>query len=139
MIRRRFLLAAALVASSASKAMAAPSAAPSAAVVNLPSVGLPVIESGRVRNYVFVQARLHLASGRNPDALRPKIPYFRDALVRAAHRTSFARTDTWLTLNDQAMAAALMRAAPAIAGAGTVARVEIVTQTPRRRTGMRGA
>jgi hypothetical protein len=108
-----------------------------AASVNISGVGLPVIAEGRVRNYVFVSLRLHLGRGANAEAVRSKEAHFRDALVRAAHRTPFTVAQDWTRLNAQAMSASLLAAGTAIAGRGSVARVEIVGQSPRRRTGVR--
>jgi hypothetical protein len=108
-----------------------------AASVNISGVGLPVIAEGRVRNYVFVSLRLHLGRGANAEAVRSKEAHFRDALVRAAHRTPFTVAQDWTRLNGQAMSASLLAAGTAIAGRGAVARVEIVAQSPRRRTGVR--
>lgn len=102
------------------------------ATMNLNGVGLPVISGGRVRNYVFLTLRLHLAAGQDPTRLRAKEPHFRDALVRAGHRTPFTVDTDWTRLNATAISAALMRAAPGIVGAGVVTRAEVVTQAARR-------
>ena len=107
------------------------------ASVNIAGVGLPVIAEGRIRNYVFVSLRLHLGRGSDATAIRNKDAFFRDALVRAAHRTPFTVANDWTRLNGQAISASLMQAATRIAGARQVTRVEIVAQSPRRRTGVR--
>jgi hypothetical protein len=130
-MRRRTLLAAALMVPAAS-AQADDRGGGEPAVVNIPGVGLPVIADGRLRNYVFVSLRLHLAPGRSPDLVRHKDAFFRDALVKAAHRTPFTVPGTWTQLNAAAMSAALLRAAPGICGAGVVSRVEILNQAARR-------
>lgn len=136
-MRRRSLLAAATLALGSAAGRAAASDAPAAAgSMNLTPVGLPVIAGGRIRNYVFLQIKLHLAAGHAPESLRPKEPFFRDALVRAAHRTPFTVEGDWTRLNDRAIAAVLMRLAPGFAGRGVVTRAEIVSQAPRRRTGI---
>lgn len=105
--------------------------------MNLTALGLPVISGGRVRNYIFLSIRLHLGVGHAPESVRPKEPFFRDALVRAAHRTPFTVADDWTLLNAPAISALLMRLAPTLAGRGVVTRVEVVSQAPRRRTGVR--
>ncbi len=136
MIRRSLLTAAAFL------GLAGPASArgeDEAASVNIAGVGLPVIADGRIRNYVFVSLRLHLARGADATAVRNKDAFFRDALVRAAHRTPFTVPDDWTRLNGQAISASLMQAATRIAGARQVARVEIVAQSPRRRTGIRAS
>lgn len=112
--------------------------APSSAFLNIAGVGLPVISGGRIRNYVFVSLRLHLGGGATPETMRPKEAYFRDAIVRTAHRTPFTVAGDWTRLDGAAISASLARSAATIAGRGKVVRVEIVAQSPRRRTGVRG-
>ena len=108
---------------------------PAAAVVNLQGVGLPVIAGGRIRNYVFVSIRLHLSGSASMEAVRAKDAHFRDALVKAAHRTPFTLADDWSQLDAAALSRSLLASAPRIAGQGKVARVEVLHQAPRRRTG----
>lgn len=109
---------------------------PAAAVVNLQGVGLPVIAGGRVRNYVFVSLRLHLSGSASMEAVRAKDAHFRDALVKAAHRTPFTVADDWSRLDAVALSHSLMASAARIAGQGKVTRVEVLHQAPRRRTGI---
>jgi hypothetical protein len=134
MIRRSLLTAAAVL------GLSPPARAggeEESANVSIAGVGLPVISGGRVRNYVFVSLRLHLSRGADAAAIRNKDAFFRDALVRAAHRTPFTLADDWTRLDSRAMSASLLQSATRIAGARQVARVEIVSQSPRRRTGVR--
>ena len=139
-MRRRDLIAAGtLLAAAAGSAAAAPSgdAAPEAATLNLVPLGLPVITEGRLRNYVFDNLRLHLAPGKTAEMVRPYDPFIRDALVKAAHRVDFSARGDWTRLNPRALAAATLAAARVVAGEGVIARVELLNQAPRRRTGMR--
>lgn len=137
---RRDLIAAATVAAMSGTAPVANAAeekaAPGGTVLNIAGVGLPIIVGGRIRNYIFVTVRLTLGGGATPELVRAKEPFFRDALVRAAHRTPFVVADDWTVVNAAAVSAALMRMAPGIAGAGKVTRAEVALQTPRRRTGV---
>jgi hypothetical protein len=133
--RKLFALAAAAAAGSASPALAGGGGGGGAAeapALNMNGVGLPVIDGGRLRNYVFVSLRLHLGAGKTPQAMREKEPFLRDALVRAAHRTPFTQAGSWTQLNAQALSASLVQAANAISGRGSVTRVEIVAQSARR-------
>src|SRR4051812_22345850 len=57
--------------------------------VDIAIVGLPVIIEGRLVYYVFTSVKVILAPNANLSAIRTKEPYFRDALIRAAHRTPF--------------------------------------------------
>lgn len=107
--------------------------AAAAAPVSLAALGLPVIADGRIRNYVFVNLRLHLAPDADPARVRAKEPYFRDALVRAGHRTPFTVAGNWSRLDGEAIVRSVMGAATRLVGPRVVRRVEIVSQTPRRR------
>ncbi|NBB51647.1 hypothetical protein GVN24_25520 [Rhizobium sp. CRIBSB] len=107
------------------------------ATVNINGLGLPVIAGGRLRNYVFVTLRLHLGASANAEAVRRKEAWFRDSLVKAAHRAPFTVANDWTRLDANALSASLVRSAAAIAGPGAVTRVEVVTQAPRRQTGVR--
>lgn len=136
-MRRRDLLAASAILTAVAAPAAASDRAPAPGpALNISGVGLPVISGGRIRNYVFVSLRLHLGGSATPETMRPKEAYLRDALVRAAHRTPFTVADDWTRLDGAALSASLMRSAATIAGRGLVTRVEIISQAPRRRTGV---
>jgi len=138
MERRHFLslMGAGLSMGVAGPALASGDEKPAAAVVNLQGVGLPVISGGRIRNYVFVSIRLHLSASAVMETVRAKDAHFRDALVKAAHRTPFTLADDWSQLDTAALSRSLMASATRIAGQGKVARVEVLHQAPRRRTGI---
>lgn len=138
-MRRRDLIAvsAAVPVLAVSGAAAADSPAPSGQSLSMPGVGLPVIVGGRLRNYVFVSLRLHLGGSATPESMRTKEAFLRDALVRAGHRTPFVVPDDLTRIDPAALSASLMRSAATIAGRGSVTRVEVVSQAPRRRTGVR--
>ena len=113
-------------------------AAPEKPVVNavdLNKVGLPIVWRGRLVNYVFVALRLRLPPGRDGQALRAREPYFRDALVRAGHRTPFVDPSDLSRVDERAVDAAMLREARRIAGPGAVVAVEMLSQQPRRRLG----
>lgn len=104
--------------------------------VDVSPVALPVVVSGQLINYVFVSVRVQLTSQANAGKWRAKEPYFRDALVRAGHRTPFTKSDNFATLDAAKLKAAMMREAVAIAGAKDIASVTITSQTPKRTTGL---
>ncbi|SFS47393.1 hypothetical protein [Brevundimonas viscosa] len=135
-MRRRDLIAAP-VALAAGPVAAGDTDRPAGASLNMSGVGLPVIAGGRLRNYVFVSLRLHLGGSATPESMRLKEPFLRDALVRAGHRTPFLVADDWTRLDAAALSSSLMRSAARLAGPGAVVRVEVVSQAPRRRTGVR--
>lgn len=104
--------------------------------VDVSPVALPVVVSGQLINYVFVSVRVQLTSQANAGKWRSKEPYFRDALVRAGHRTPFTKADNFATLDVAKLKAAMMREAVAIAGSKDIASVTITSQTPKRTTGL---
>jgi hypothetical protein len=133
-MRRRDLIAATAVFSAVAPAALAEDAPTGGQSLNMPGVGLPIIVGGRLRNYVFVSLRLHLGGSATPEAMRAKEAYLRDALVRAGHRTPFVVADDLSRIDPAALSASLIRSASTIVGRGSVTRVEIVSQAPRRRT-----
>lgn len=136
---RRTLIAAgtaALTAAAATRAAASSDAPAASPALGIAGLGLPVIEGGRLRNYVFVSLRLELGAGKTVEQMRPKEAFFRDALVRAAHKRPFTVPGDWTRLDERALSAALVSAANTISGAGSVRRVEVIAQNPRRRSGM---
>lgn len=136
-MRRRDLIAATAALSAVATTAAADGPPAGGQSLSMPGVGLPVITDGRLRNYVFVSLRLHLGGSATPETMRAKEAFLRDALVRASHRTPFVVADDWTRIDPAAVSASLMRSAAAIAGRGSVTRVEVVSQAPRRRTGVR--
>jgi hypothetical protein len=140
MHRRALLTAGTVVALSsvASRASASDKAAPKESLsVNLSGVGLPVIIDGRIRNYVFVTVRVTLGPNATVEAVRAKDPHFRDALVRSAHRVSFAVPNNWSRLNENAVNAAVMAIAGVVCEPGAIVKSEVLQQLPRRQTGLR--
>ena len=137
-MRRRDIIAAsvALPAVAAGRSAAAQHAPAPGASLGIAGVGLPIVSGGRIRNYVFVSLRLHLGGSATPESMRSKEAYLRDALVRAGHRTPFVVENDWTRIDAAALSASLMRAAIPIAGRGAVTRVEVISQAPRRRTGV---
>lgn len=99
--------------------------------VTLSPVALPIVVDGRLVNYVFVTLRLDLAPLANVSKLREKEPYFRDALVRAAHRTPFTLPSDLTKIDEARLKATVMRDAATIAGPGAVRAVVIVSQAPK--------
>ena len=140
---RRALIALAPLALIAAPARAsAPKKEPGAAktdgqYVDLSPVALPIVVRGLLVNYVFVSIRIQLSALANTAKLRAKEPYFRDALVRAGHRSPFFTLATDYTKIDEAkLKAVLLREAIAIGGAKEVKGVTVLSQSPKKRTGL---
>jgi hypothetical protein len=131
MLRRALVLAPLFALAAQARAEAAPT--PVGQYVDLQPVALPIVADGRLVNYVFVYVRLNLAPGADVTRLRDKEPYFRDALVRAAHQTPFTLAGDYNRIDRPRLIAAMMRAAGAIAGPGAVRSVVVTSEAPQRR------
>ena len=121
---------AAAVAGGKKKAEAAEDLGP---YVDLAAVGVPIVVDGKIVNYVFVQARLNVAPGQDAVKLRAREPWYRDALVRAAHRSPFVKPDDWNLVDDRRLKAVLLAEARRISGPKAFSSVEIRNQAPRSR------
>jgi hypothetical protein len=100
--------------------------------VDLQPLAMPIVIRGELVNYVFVYVRLNLTSGANVTRLRQKEPYFRDALVRAGHRTPFVIPSNYQKVDEARLTAAMMREATAIAGPGQIRSAVVTSQTPQK-------
>jgi hypothetical protein len=100
--------------------------------VDMQPMGMPIVVQGRLVNYVFVYVRLNLTSSANATRLREKEPFFRDALVRAGHRTPFVLASDYEKVDETRLAATMLREAVAIAGPGQIRSAVITSQTPQR-------
>lgn len=101
--------------------------------VDLAAVGLPVVQQGKLVNYVFTYVRLVTAPGADVAKARAKEPYFRDALIRAAHRRPFTDPKDLNHIDESALKAALLPEARRLAGPGVIAAVVVVSQQPQHR------
>jgi hypothetical protein len=104
--------------------------------VDLAPLALPVVVGGRLINYIFIAARLNLTPSADAAKMRAKEPYFRDAIVRAGHRTPFTDPKNYLHLDEAKLKSALLREAGAIAGVRNFTNVVINSQTPKQRTNL---
>lgn len=105
-------------------------------VVDISTIGTPVIWRGRLVNYVFVQSKLHIGPGQDAAKLKAKEPFFRDAVVRAAHRAPFTDPHDLTRIDDRAFSATLLREAQRIAGPRAFLSAEVTSQQPRQRSGL---
>ncbi|MBW8733195.1 MAG: hypothetical protein JF571_02605 [Asticcacaulis sp.] len=100
--------------------------------VKLASVGIPVFQGTSVTNYLFLSIKINLTPKGDQTKLRDMEPYFRDALVRAAHKTSFGQAGHDDRLDVPRFQSVMMTEFTKIAGPGTIQSVEIVSQSPKR-------
>jgi hypothetical protein len=135
-MQRRLLIALAPLLILGSAAHASEDKAPKKDVgqyVDLQPLAMPVVVRGQLINYVFVYVRLNLTTGANVTRLREKEPYFRDALVRAGHRTPFVLAGDYQKVDEAKLTAAMLREAAAIAGPGQIRSAVVTSQAPQKR------
>lgn len=100
--------------------------------VKLASVGIPVFEGHRVVNYLFLSIKINLTPKADQQKLRDMEPYFRNALIRSAHKTSFAMADRSDKLDESRFKMVMKSEFTKVAGPGTIESVEVVSQSPKR-------
>ena len=100
--------------------------------LDVSGVGLPILQDGRVVNYVFVRLRINL----NPGIARPDIeagePFVREHMLKAAYRAPLNSGTDLMTLDPQKLEAQTLSAARAVYGATRVRSVEIRDQKPQK-------
>ena len=85
--------------------------------VDLGGLVFPVFTAdGKLKNYLFVNARMRVADGKDPWKYREKAHLIRDAVVRASHRISFNMKDDVTRLDEKLAAAESLKAANEMVG-----------------------
>lgn len=130
------MIASTLLAGLSARAAAQPAehAADTSRTMEAPYIAVPVVRNGTLVNYLFVTLRLDVAPGVDLWRTRERAHFLRDALIRAAHRTSLvdpARDDQ---LNRPAALAAFRAAAVEALGAQAVGGLTITSTYSTRRT-----
>jgi hypothetical protein len=133
-MRRRQILAALPIVLAAGAARASEPAKKGSGgqYVDLSPVALPIVLRGRLINYVFVTIRINLSGSADALKIREKEPWFRDALVRAGHRTPFTLATNYTVVDGPRLKASMMREAAAIVPARNLVSVTIVSQQPKQ-------
>jgi hypothetical protein len=119
----------------ASPAMAAGGAAPVKIDPSIPlsPVAVPITENGKLVNYVFLSIKIILSPKADLYKLVSQEPYYRDALVRAAHRQSLGVPGDANRVDEKLLKAVLKREAASFMDARMIADIEIVRQDPKKR------
>lgn len=137
-MRRRSLLAALPVLLFARQASAAGKPAgkeANAQHLDIAPLALPVVLGSRVVNYIFVNVRLNLAPMANVQKIQAREPFFRDALVRAGHRTPFTGKKDFITLDEARLKSVMLREAVRLGGKDVIG-VAVMSQTAKRQSGL---
>ncbi len=103
--------------------------------IDISPVALPVTIGSRVVNYIFVGVRLNLSAMANVQKLREREPFFRDALVRAGHRTPFTGKSDFTSLDVERLKSVMLKEAVRLGGKD-VQSVAVTSQTAKRQSGL---
>lgn len=102
--------------------------------VDLAPVALPIAVGGKLINYVFCSLRVNFSPSADAAVMRSKEPWFRDAIVRAGHRTPFTVATDYTRIDEARLKAVLLREARVIVGARNIASVVLTRQEPKQRS-----
>ena len=102
--------------------------------VDLSGLVFPVFDKkGKLKNYLFVSARMMAGPGKDVWKYREQLHLIRDGIVRAAHRTSFNVGDDYNKLDEKRAAEACIKAANQAVGESdalvTMTFTQIASQT----------
>lgn len=133
-MRKLALILAFLASCLVTPALAAGPAAPLKVDPTIPlaPVAVPVTHEGRLINYVFISIKVVLSPRADLITLSGKEPYFRDVLVRAAHRQNLMAPGDPNRINEALVKTIIMRESASFMDPRLIARVDIVRQDPRK-------
>lgn len=95
----------------------APDEAEVARSVELGGMVFPVFDDKRkLKNYLFISARMLAGPGKDVWKYREQQHFIRDAIVRASHKVSFHQKDNFKKLDEKLAAAECLKAANAVVG-----------------------
>jgi hypothetical protein len=104
--------------------------------MDAPYLAVPVVRDGLLVNYLFVSARIEIASGVDLWRTRENAHFLRDALVRASHANDLSVPDDPDALNEPRAIEVYRAAAAQALGAQAVSGVTIVASYSSRGSGV---
>ena len=105
---------------------------PPEAIVKMQSFAAPIVENGKLVNYIFLNLSLKMAEGVPVTIMEGQEPILRDAIVRAAHKTPFNKADSYNEVDAAKLKAVVLSQIATQIGKGKVASVEITKQIARK-------
>ncbi len=101
-------------------------------VIDIPTMVMPAFRNDHLENYLFVTVRLVASEGVSHWRLRERTHYMRDAMIRAAHRTSVADPNDPTRLDMEAAREVMQEGLDEVLEPGSIERVEIIGVDTRR-------
>lgn len=101
-------------------------------MIQLAPVALPITQDGRIVNYVFLSIKVMLSPKADMFKLVNQEPYYRDALVRAAHRQNMGKPGDPNRVDEAVVKATLKREAASFMDARLITGIQVVRQDPKK-------
>ena len=101
-------------------------------IVKMQPFAAPIVENGKLVNYIFLNLSLKMAEGVPVTVMEGQEPILRDAVIRAAYRTPFNKADSYNEVDAVKLKALVLREAVTLVGKGKVASIEITKQIARK-------
>jgi hypothetical protein len=101
-------------------------------IVKLLPFAAPIVEDGKLVNYIFLNLSLKLAEGVPVSVMEGQEPILRDAVIRAAYRSPFNKAGTYNEIDSAKLKSVVLGEASRLIGKGKIASVEITKQIARK-------
>ena len=101
-------------------------------IVKMLPFAAPIVEDGKLVNYIFLNLSLKMADGVPVTVMTGQEPILRDAVIRAAYRMPFNKADSYNEVDAGRLKAVVLREAATLLGKGKIVSVEITKQIARK-------
>jgi hypothetical protein len=101
-------------------------------ILKMQPFAAPIVEDGKLVNYIFLNLSLMLAEGVPVSVMVGQEPILRDAVIRAAYRTPFNKAGTYNEIDSAKLKSVVLGEATRLIGKGKIASVEITKQIARK-------
>jgi hypothetical protein len=101
-------------------------------IVKMLPFAAPIVEDGKLVNYIFLNLSLKMAEGVPVTVMEGQEPILRDAVIRAAYRTPFNKAGSYNEVDAIRLKSVVLGEASRLIGKGKIASVEITKQIARK-------
>lgn len=101
-------------------------------IVKMLPFAAPIVENGKLVNYIFLNLSLKLAEGVPVTVMEGQEPVLRDAVIRAAYRAPFNKSGSYNEVDEARLKTVVLSEASRLIGKGKIASVEITKQIARK-------
>lgn len=101
-------------------------------IVKMLPFAAPIVENGKLVNYIFLNLSLKMAGGVPVTVMEGQEPILRDAVIRAAYRAPFNKSGSYNEVDEVRLKSVVLGEAARLIGKGKIASVEITKQIARK-------